>query len=161
MGNPTVFNSATGQMVHGAAITDPSGGAITDSQARTATSSILAALRARGIIAGATAMNVAAHQNDGSHTALLGAITAPSGGTPDPELRTAVTAMIGALRAAGVVAGRAVPSSLTPLSSTSTWGEAPAAAIADVSGGSNVDANCRTAINGALAAMRSASLIAS
>lgn len=157
---PTVFNAATGQMVHGAAVSDPSGGAVTDSQARTATNSILAALRAAGILAGGTAMSVAAPQFDGTHTAALAAITAPTGGTPDPELRTAIGGILTALRNAGIIAGRTVPASLTAMTLRTDGGEAPAPAVTDPSGGANIDANCRTAINSALAAMRSASLIA-
>lgn len=160
MPSPTVFNSATGQMVHGAAISDPTGGAISDTQARTATNSILAALRAVGILAGGSGPTLATPQFDGTGTALLASITAPTGGTPDPELRTAVNGIITALKNAGVLAGRTAAASLTAMSLRTDGGEAPAPAVADVSGGSNIDANCRTAINSALAAMRSASLIA-
>lgn len=157
---PSIFNAATGQMVHGAAISDPTGGAVTDSQARTATNSILAALRTAGILAGGTSVPFTTPQFDGAHTAALAAITAPTGGTPDSELRTAIGGILTALRNAGIIAGRTVPASLTAMSLRTDGGEAPAPAVADVSGGANIDANCRTAINNALAAMRSASLIA-
>lgn len=160
MPSPTVFNSATGQMVHGAAISDPTGGAITDSQARTATVSVLTALRAIGVLAGGATLLNNGNQFDGTHTALLAAITAPTGGTPDPELRTAINGILGALKQAGVIAGRTVPVSLTSMALRTDLGESPSVAVVDVSGGANIDANCRTAINSVLAAMRSASLIA-
>jgi predicted deacylase len=160
VGQPSILD-ATGRWVHGPAVADPAGGAITDTQARTATASILAALRARGILAGSTSLPSATQQFDGVHTALLPAITAPSGGTPDPELRTGITGILAALKAAGVVAGRTVPASLTAMSLGSGGSEASAPAVVDVSGGANIDANCRTAIASAITAMRSASLIAS
>lgn len=160
MPSPTVFNGVTGQMVHGTAITDPTGGAITDTQARTATVSILAALRTVGILAGATSVSNNGLQFDGTNQATLAAITAPTGGTPDPELRTAITGILGALKSAGVIAGRTVPTSLTAMALRTDGGESPGAAVVDVTGGANIDANCRTSIGGVLTAMRSANLIA-
>lgn len=160
MGQPTVLD-ATGRWCHGPAIANPTAGTITDTQAQTATTSILAALRAAGVIAGSTSLPGAVRQFNGTDEALLPAIAAPSGGTPDPELRTAITGILTALQAAGVIAGRSTPASLTPMSLSKNGGEAPAPAVADVTGGTNIDDNCRTAIAAALKAMRSASLIAS
>lgn len=160
MPSPAIFNAATGQMVHGAAVTDPTGGAITDTQARTATVSILAALRTVGVLAGSTGVSNNGLQFDGTNQATLAAITAPTGGTPDTELRTAITGILTALKSGGVIAGRTVPTSLTAMALRTDGGESPGAAVIDVTGGSNIDANCRAAINSVLAAMRSANVIA-
>jgi len=160
---PTVFNPATGMLVHGAAITDPTGGATVDAQSRTATVAILAALRSAGVIAGAT-QNPLSHVFNGPtfQTVLSAAITAPTGGaTVDAEARTAITALLVVMRNAGLVAGgTADPSILPMVFDEDTYSLAPGAAIATVTGGATIDVECRTAVNAALVAARSRSLIA-
>lgn len=159
MPQPKYFNAATSQWVHGAAITDPTGGTTTDSQGRTAISSILAALRAAGVIAGATSLNLTYGWNAGrSQVVLLPAITAPSGGaTVDTEGRAAISSILAVLGAAGIVGGGSAGPSGALNAATNQMCEA--AAIVDVSGGSTVDSQFRTAVNAALAAMRDAALI--
>ena len=158
---PTIFNAATGQFVHAAAIIDPSGGATVDAQSRTALTAILAALRSAGIIAGGTAL-VGSVVQTGPNSALAAAITTPSGGgTIDTETRVAVSALLVALRGAGIVAGGTVDPSLSVLVLDEDTGcLANGAAIANVTTGATVDAESRVAINAALAACRSRSIIA-
>lgn len=163
MPSPTVFNAGTSQWVHGAAITDPSAGATIDAESRTATNSILAALRAAGVIAGASQLPTGhSHNGTTGQIVLTSAITAPTGGaTNDANLRTAIGSILTALRNAGIIAGGTSDPSVTSLTydeDTSAWAVRPA--IADVSAGATIDTNCRTAINSALAAMRSRQLIA-
>jgi hypothetical protein len=163
MPSPTVFNASTSQWVHGAAIANPTGGTPIDAESRTAINSILSALRAAGVIAGATQLPVGhAYNGTTGQIVLTGAIAAPSGGaTVDAESRTAIGSILTALRNGGVIAGGTADPSITALAydeDTSAWAVRPA--IADVSGGATVDANGRTAINSALAAMRGRQLIA-
>lgn len=163
MPSPSAFNASTGGWVHGAAISNPSAGATVDAEARTATNSILAVLRAANVIAGASQLPVG-HSYNGTtgQTTLSGAISDPTGGaTVDANARTAIGSILVALRNAGLITGGTTHPSIAALTfdeDTSSWAVRPA--IADVSGGATVDANCRTALNSALAAMRSAQLIA-
>lgn len=165
MPSPTVFNPGTKQWVHGAAIANPSGGTILDTQARATTNSILAALRAAGVLAGGTAMPGSGRQFDGVRQSLLAAITAPTGGTPDAEMRTAVGGILTALQNAGIIAGATKAPSLTSLTLGNTshqLADGPALSpVLDLVTGSNIDTNCRTALISAITAMRSASLLAS
>lgn len=157
MPSPSVFNAGTSQWVHAAAISDPSAGTTVDAEARTATNSILAALRAKGVIAGATELNLG-HTNQGRRNVLRSAISDPSGGaTADTELRTAINSILDVLREYGVIAGS---DNLTTLILDEDTQALTTTAIANVSGGATVDTNCRTAINSALTAMRSRGLIA-
>lgn len=50
MPGPNQSDEDTGELTYGAAIADPTGGSTVDTQARAAVVSILAALRAAGII---------------------------------------------------------------------------------------------------------------
>lgn len=157
MPEPKVFNGATGQLVHGAAIADPSGGLTIDAEARTATNGILAALRRAAVIAGATQAPPATNVWSVGRVALGAAIANPAGGaTIDADLRTAINSILTVLRGHGVIAdGAAMPTHIVD-EDTST---VTSAAIANLSTATG-DAECRTAINSALAAMRSANLIA-
>lgn len=157
MPSPTVFNASTGQWVHAAAISNPSAGTTIDAESRTATNSILAALRAKGVIAGASQVNVS-HTHQGRRNVLAAAISAPTGGaTADAELRTAIGSILTVLRGYGVIAGS---DNLTTLILDEDTHALTTAAIANVSGGATADTNCRTAINSALAGMRARGLIA-
>lgn len=158
---PTVFNAATGQMVHAAAISNPTGGATVDAEARTATNSILAALRISGAIAGATSMNLGQTFNAAtSQIVQAAAIAAPTGGvTQDANARTTINSIRTVLQNAGLIAG-----ATTTLGAHSfdedTSNVTTGAAIANVAAGGTTDAECRTAVNAALAAMRLSGLIA-
>lgn len=157
MPSPSVFNAGTSQWVHAAAITNPSGGATVDSQARTATNGILTALRAKGVIAGASQVNVS-HSTQGRRNVLGAAVSDPSGGsTIDANARTAINSILDVLRRHGVIAGS---DNLTALILDEDTAALTSAAIADVSGGATIDAECRTAVNAALSAMRKRGLIA-
>lgn len=153
------LNAATGMWVAAAAITDPTGGATVDSQARTATNSILAALRSVGVIAGASAVNIG-HSWNLTTSSVVGnaAITDPSGGaTVDTNCRTTIVSILGMLRRTNVIAGG---------TAGATHGFDPAdlqvtknAAIGDVTAGGTTDTECRAAVNSALAALRTAGYI--
>jgi len=160
MPQPKVFNQATGQWVHHAAIADPSGGTTTDSQARTAVSSILAALRNAGVIAGGTHVNIGHQWNASMRKVVLGpAIAGPTGGTTtDTAARTAIGNVLNVLRATGIIAGGTTGPSLVLDDTEHQW--AAGAAIADLAVDGSADDQLRTALNAALAAMRDAELIA-
>lgn len=155
---PTVFNAPTSMWVHAAAIADPSGGLTVDAEARTATNAILAALRDKGVIASAAALNTRHTWNAATSQVVLGpAIADPSGGTTvDADARTAIGSILTVLRVFGVVAGATGGPSLVLDEDT---GAVSTAAIADLSTATG-DAECRTALNSALAALRSRNLIA-
>jgi len=160
MPQPKTLNTATGQWVHGAAVADPSGGATADTQARAATVSILAALRAAGVLAGATGLNVGHSFNAATaQITLQAAIADPTGGvTIDDVARPTISSILGVLRRAGVIAGAPVGGPQFTLNGpTNQLCEGPA--IADPSGGSTIDTQVRTALTSALAAMRDAALI--
>jgi len=157
---PTIFNAATGQLVHAAAITNPTGGT-PDAEARTATNAILAVLRNQAVIAGAASQNLGQTFNGAtSQIVQAAAIATPSGGgTQDVNVRAAIDAIRVVLQNAGLIAG-----ATTTLGAHSfdedTYNTTTGAAIATVSGGAVVDAQCRTAVNAALVAMRLCGLIA-
>lgn len=158
MPSPTVFNSGTSQWVHAAAISNPTGGVTADAEARTATNGILTALRNKGVIAGATQVNTS-HTSQGARRNVLGAAVsdASGGATVDANCRTAINSILAVLRGFGVIAGS---DSLTTLILDEDTAALTTAAIADVSGGTPADAECRTAVNAALSAMRKRGLIA-
>lgn len=158
MPEPQVFNAATNQWVHGDAIADPTGGATVDTEARAATNDILSALRSSGVIAGATDLNAGHTWNEATRQVVLGpAIANPTGGaTVDTQARAAIDDMLDVLRANGIIAGGTGGPSHVLDEDTNQWASA---AIANPTGGT-ADAELRTALNDALAAMRSASLIA-
>ena len=161
MPQPTLLNQATGQWVHHAAITDPSGGTTVDSQARTAIASILGALRNTGVIAGATHLNVSHQWNGTLRKVVLGpAIANPTGGTTtDAAARTAIGSVLTVLRNTGIIAGGTATAPGFVLDGPEKqW--AAGAAIADLAVDGSADDELRTALNAALAAMRSAELIA-
>lgn len=160
MPSPTVFNAATSQWVHAAAIADPSGGTTTDAEARTATVSILDVLRNAGVIAGASGVNVGQAWNGPTNQIVQNAvIAAPSGGaTTDAETRTAIGSVLAVLEGCALIAGGTAGPPFVLDAAESQW--AVGADITDVSGGATVDAECRAALNSALAAMRLAELLA-
>ena len=159
MPQPKVFNKATGQWVHHAAITDPTGGTTTDTQGRTAVVSILAALRNAGGIAGATHLNIGHQWNATLRKVVLGpAITDPTGGTPDATGRTAIGSVLTVLRKTGIIAGGTSGPAFVLDATEHQW--AAGAAIADLAVDGSGDDQMRTALNAALAAMRDAELIA-
>lgn len=159
MPQPKQLNNATGQWVHGAAVSDPSGGATADTQARTATVAILAALRAAGVLGGASQLNLGHSYNAASsQITLQPAIADPSGGvTNDDVARPTIVSILGVLRRVGIIAGGSGGPQFTLNGSTNQLCQGPA--IADPSGGSTIDSQCRTALTSALAAMRDAALI--
>ncbi|MFB7595755.1 hypothetical protein [Streptomyces sp. NPDC056160] len=160
MPQPTVLNKATGQWVHHAAIADPSGGATADTQARTAVVAIVAALRNAAVVAGATQLNIGHQWNAALRKVVLGpAIANPAGGTTtDAAARTAIGAVLTVLRTTGIVAGGTSGPALVLDGPEHQW--ADGAAIADLAVDGSGDDELRTALNAALAAMRSAELIA-
>jgi hypothetical protein len=160
MPQPKIFNAATGMLCHGAAITDPSGGATVDTQARAATASMLAALRTAGVIAGAVAMPVSTiYDHPRRNQALTPAIADPTGGTTtDSQARAAITSILAVLRSVAFVAGGSADPAFAL--NQPTMQLCAGAAIADPSGGATIDAECRAALVSALAAMRSYGLIA-
>lgn len=163
MPEPKVFNAATGQLVHAAAIADAAGGVTVDAQARAAINAILAVLRQSGVIAGATGLPMG-HTFNGptAQIVLSGAIADAAGGaTIDAESRVAVNALLAVLRKAGVIAGSTSdPSILAMVFDEDTGAMVPGAAIINVAGGATIDAECRVAVNAALVACRSRNLIA-
>lgn len=161
MPEANVFNPGTSQWVNAAAISNPAGGATVDTEGRAAANSILAALRNAGVIAGATQQNLGHTFNAATSQVVLGAaINSPTGGaTTDANCRTTINAALAVLRSAGIIAGgTAAPASPVFDEDESKW--AVAAAVADVAAGGTVDAECRAAVNAALAAMRKRGLIA-
>lgn len=158
MPQPTVLNTATSQWVHAPAIADPSGGTTIDTQGRTAVGAILAALRDAAVIAGATHLPASQGWNATLKKIVLGpAITAPTGGTTtDAALRTAIGSVIAVLQAAGIVnGGTADPVFVLDPAEL----QLAQASIADLAVDGSGDDAGRTALNSALAAMRSAELI--
>src|SRR6266498_5455679 len=80
----------------------------------------------------------------------------PTGGaTIDANARTAAVSMLAALRG-HILAGAALTSPAAPNGYSQAYG----AAIANVSAGATIDAEARVAINGMLAALREANIIA-
>jgi hypothetical protein len=160
MPQPKVFNKATGQWVHHAAITDPTGGTTTDTQGRAAVVSILAALRNASVIAGATHLPASHQWNAAQRKIVLGpAIADVTGGTTtDAGGRSAIGSVLAVLRRTGIIAGGT--------SGPAFAYDAPehqlaaGAAIADLAVDGSADDQLRTALNAALAAMRDAELIA-
>jgi hypothetical protein len=159
MPQPKQLNAGTNQWVHGAAVADPSGGATADPQARAAVVSILAALRAAGVLAGATGLNLGHTFNPATESvALQPAIADPAGGTTiDDVARPVISSVLAVLRRAGIIAGATSGPQFTLNGPTLQMCQGPA--IADPSGGTTIDAQCRTALTAALAAMRDAALI--
>lgn len=160
MPQPKVFNKATGQWVHHAAIADPTGGTTTDTQGRAAVVSILAALRSASVIAGATRPNIGHKWNGAQRKVVLGpAIADVSGGTTtDAGGRTAIASVLAVLRKTGIIAGgTSGPSFVLDAPEHQL---AAGAAIADLAVDGSADDQLRTALNAALAAMRDAELIA-
>ncbi|MGW4886912.1 hypothetical protein [Streptomyces murinus] len=159
MPQPKVFNKATGQWVHHAAIADPTGGTTTDTQSRTAVSAILAALRNAGVIAGATHLNIGHQWNASMRKVVLGpAIADVSGGTPDAAARTAIGSVLAVLRRTGIIAGGTTGPAFVLDGPEHQW--AAGAAISDLAVDGSADDQLRTALNSVLAAMRDAELIA-
>ncbi|WP_262059673.1 hypothetical protein [Streptomyces sp. STR69] len=159
MPQPKQLNQATGQWVHGAAVTDPSGGATADTQARAAAVSLLAALRAAGVLGGGTGLNVGHSFNAATaQITLQPAIADPTGGvTIDDVARPTIISILGVLRRVGIIAGGTAGPQFTLNGPTNQLCQGPA--IADPSGGSTIDTQVRTALTSALAAMRDAALI--
>lgn len=160
MGQPVVLNLATRQLVHAAAIANPTGGATVDAESRTATNAILAALRLRGVVAGQVQLNVSQGWNAATNQVVLtGAIAAPTGGaTIDANARTSINSIRVVLQNAGIIGGATTTlgaHSFDEDSSSLTIG----AAIPNVAAGGTVDPETRTALNAALVGMRSAGLI--
>ncbi|MCX3064209.1 hypothetical protein [Streptomyces beihaiensis] len=160
MPSPTVFNEATSQWVHAAAIADPSGGTTPDAEGRTAVVSILAVLRGAGVIAGATDLNVSQTWNGPTNqVAQHPAIADPSGGaSPDAAARTAIGSVLTVLRSTGLIAGGTTGPAFVLDGAQHQW--ADGADITDLAVDGSADDQLRTALNSALAAMRLAELIA-
>lgn len=159
MPQPKQLNTATSQWVHGAAVADPSGGATADTQGRTAAAAILAALRAAGVLGGATGLNLG-HSFNGptAQVTLQPAIADPAGGvTIDDAARPTIVSILGVLRRTGIIAGGTGGPQFTLNGPTNQLCQGPA--IADPSGGTTTDSQLRTALTSALAAMRDAALI--
>jgi hypothetical protein len=159
MPQPKQLNTATSQWVHGAAVTDPSGGATADTQGRTAAAAILAALRAAGVLGGATALNLGHSYNAATASVTLQpAIADPTGGvTIDDVARPTIISILGVLRRTGIIPGGTGGPQFTLNGPTAQLCQGPA--IADPSGGATTDTQLRTALTSALAAMRDAALI--
>jgi len=157
---PKVHNAATGQLVHGATITNPTGGT-PDAESRTAVNAILAALRNAGVIAGATSISLGQTFNPATSQIVGGAaIAAPAGGaTIDANCRTTINAIRAVLQNAGLIAGAATTLGAHAFDEDS-YSLTVGAAIPDVAAGGTTDTEGRAAINSALAAMRLAGLIA-
>lgn len=157
MPQPTILNAATGQWVHAPAIAAPSGGTTTDTQARTAIGSILSVLRDAGVIAGATHLPASQGWNATLNKIVLdAAIAAPTGGTPDADLRTAIGSVLGVLASFGLING----GTSGPVFVLGADLQLTTAGIDDVDVDGTADDNARTALNSALAAMRAAGLTA-
>lgn len=160
MPQPTLLNKATGQWVHHAAITAPTGGTIVDDESRTAVGSVIAVLQAAGVVAGATHLP-AGHQWNGTlkKIVLTGALTAPTGGTTtDADLRTAIGSVITVLEQAGLANGATTGPAFAL--DAAELQLAAGAAIDDLAVDGTGDDEARTALNACLAAMRLAELIA-
>ncbi|MFJ8153961.1 hypothetical protein [Streptomyces sp. NPDC094468] len=159
MPQPKQLNQATGQWVHGTAVADPSGGATADTQARAAAAAMLAALRAAGVLGGASQLNLGHSYNAAnSQITLQPAIADPTGGvTIDDVARPTIISILGVLRRVGIIAGGSGGPQFALNGPTNQLCQG--GAIADPSGGATVDSQCRTAITSALAAMRDAALI--
>jgi hypothetical protein len=159
MAQPRFFNPATSQFTHGAAVADPTGGTTIDAQARTATVAILAALRAAGVLAGATGLNLGHSYNGATAEVVLQpAITDPTGGTTiDDVLRPTISAILDVLRRSSIIAG--ATSGPNYALNGANFQVCDGGATVDPSGGATIDIQCRAAVVSALAAMRDAALI--
>lgn len=158
---PTVFNPATSQLCHGAAIANPTGGVTVDAEARTATNAILSVLRVKAVVAGATSLHVGQTWNAATTQIVqAAAIPAPTGGiTIDVNVRATINSIRTVLANAGLIVG--ATTSLNALAfDEDAYGWKVGAHIADAAGAVPTDAECRSAVNTALAAMRRSSLIA-
>lgn len=159
MASPSIWDEDYQCLVHAAHIADPTGGAIVDAQARTAINAILAALRNARIIGRDSTATVEPQTSsavfDGTKAGYVNATTIadPTGGTPDPELRTAVVQCLTALRAASRVGGTAAGAGPTTFDEdTQSYAYS---AYTTPTGGANIDAEGRAQLNLAAAAMRS------
>jgi hypothetical protein len=106
MKGPLAIDQDSFAYVHAGVIAAPSGGATIDTQARASVVSIIAALVAQGIIAGAGPQtNPTVWDEDVSCQVNGVAIADPTGGaTIDVELRAAIVQTLAALRSANIIA---------------------------------------------------------
>lgn len=96
-----VWNATLNCYSNHAAIASPSGGT-TDAELRTAVGQVLTALRQSGVILGGTAGGPTVFDPAaGAYT--FSAYTAPTGGTPDNEGRTAINSIATALKSKGLL----------------------------------------------------------
>jgi hypothetical protein len=159
MANPSSWDGTRFTHTHGA-VTDPTGGATIDIEGRAQLILALAAMRSAGIISGGTAMKGPLVVDQAKFAYVhAAAIADPTGGTADAESRTAVNAILAALRADNIIA------STGPMVSPSVWDEDAMCQVvrafqANPTGGATVDAELRTAVGQTMAALRSANIMA-
>jgi hypothetical protein len=159
MGQPTSWDGTRFTHAHGT-VTDATGGT-PDVEGRAQFALALAAMRSAGIVSGGTAMKgpLVVDQAKFSYTHPA-AIADPTGGaTIDTQSRTAVAAILVALRNQGIIAGPG------PQTNPTVWDEdvmcqVNAAFIASPTGGATVDTELRAALVQAINALRSANIVA-
>jgi hypothetical protein len=163
MATPTVWDEDFQCYVHHVHIADPSGGVTQDSQARAAIVSALSALRLARIIgrdATATVESQLAGATVYDATAKCyvqaAAISNPTGGTPDAELRTAVNQILVALREAHIIVGGGVTGPTVYDEDSHSYAFS---AYTAPTGGGTVDDEGRAQANLIATAMRSAGLL--
>lgn len=159
MAAPATWDATRLTHTHGA-VTDATGGT-PDVEGRAQFALALAAMRSAGLVSGGTAMKGPLVVDQDSFAYVhAAAITDPTGGTViDAQSRTAVVAVLAALRGLGVIAGAGVQTS------PAVWDEdaqclVPAVAVASPTGGATVDTELRAALVQTLTALRSANVIA-
>ena len=166
MASPTIWDEDFRCFVHAAHIADPTGGSFADTQSRTAINSILAALRAARII-GNDATGTVEEQTppqvwdaDRKSYVRAAAIANPTGGSADATLRTAVGQVLDALRKGLIIAHTAASGNPDQYDEdTSSYAFSAYTAPSGGTAGVDLDAEGRTALNAAAAAMRSAGLL--
>lgn len=159
MAAPAAWDGTRFTHTHGT-VTDPTGGATIDIEGRAQLILALAAMRSAGIISGGTAMKgPLVHDNAKGCYVHAAAVADPTGGTADAESRTAINAILAALRADNIIA------STSAMVGPTVWDEDAQCQVyrafqANPTGGASVDAELRTAVGQAMTALRSANIMA-
>jgi hypothetical protein len=159
MANPSSWDGTRFTHTHGT-VTDPTGGATIDVEGRAQLILGLTAMRSAGLITGGTAMKGPLVPDHAKGCYVHGAAVAdPTGGTADAESRTAVNAVLAALRSDNIIASAAA------MASPAVWDEDAMCQVvrafqANPTGGATVDAELRTAVGQAMTALRSANVMA-
>lgn len=164
-GNPNVWDEDFNAYVHAAFIADASGGAVVDSQSRTALNAVLAVLRSAritGFDAGSTVQPQVAgptvYDGTRNYYTWSAAIVDPSGGaTVDTQLRTATVQILTACRQGGLIVGGTAGGPNNWDEDTSSWSFSQ---YTSPSGGGTIDVEGRVACDLIGTALKSAGYLA-